>query len=455
MGHPLENKWLFVAAALASCAAFASERGGEVDLAALGLGQELARAEFGDHLYLALSSGGVAVVNAKDPGAPKLERTLAPERRFVRVVVDRGVLLLIEEQNHVTAWNIGSPGSPQLAPSLAPPKPAPALAVTASSESPTAPPVGIEPSGAIKVLKVDGGRVLFDAGRAQGFEPGARVRIVSQRLVEKPDLVTGSTALVPSGEVTAVVKIDHADETRSLASLGRGDVVDAGDLASLTGEPLSEKLMIPRRAPFAWMAGFHARPFLGLNTTSKPFALLSDLYLRYYLPGAPVSFGVELSPIGFVAGGEASVPITATGYGAFSSDFFEVGLGLGGITSGGSAVTDVGEGGILAQLVRLGALDGLNLQLRTWINMTSASFAFAGARGEANIPFTSQFGLFGAGGGAANGWAFGDVGVRTMLGGTGAGGTTVLSASLGYATISAGSRSAGGPTVAFGLEWRR
>jgi hypothetical protein len=81
---------------------------------------------------------------------------------------------------------------------------------------------------------------------------------------------------------------------------------------------------------------------------------------------------------------------------------------------------------------------------------------FGVGRAELSVPLTRQLGLFGAGGAGENGWAFGELGVRTYVGGLGARGTAVLSASIGYASIFDGPshETVGGPSVAFGCEWR-
>jgi hypothetical protein len=101
-------------------------------------------------------------------------------------------------------------------------------------------------------------------------------------------------------------------------------------------------------------------------------------------------------------------------------------------------------------------LDGLSFTWRSSIFSRPDRFVFGSGRGEANIPIGSHLGLFAAGGGGENGWAFGEGGVRTYVGGTGARGTLIISASLGYASVFDGpsSENAGGPSVAFGMEWR-
>jgi hypothetical protein len=325
------------------------------------------------------------------------------------------------------------------------------------------------------VLEVSAGRAILSAGTAAGFTEGAHVKIVSQRPVTKPDLTGQGTHQVPSGEVTAVIPIEQADARRAMARLGRGDVAEPGDVVSVTTERLSERLFVPRRAPFRARAGFHLRPFLGLEGTTKPFGALADLYADYYPEQWPVRFEVALAPVGLAIGSATThTPATALFTAAYTSDYFEVGLGAGGLlgqpgpmqqTAGLSGPVNLGlednTGLTVNQTLRLGSVDGINFTWQSSIFSRPDRFVFGVGRAEVNVPLTRRLGLFGAGGAGENGWGFGELGVRTYLNGSGAAGTLLLSASLGYASVFDGwdaqagrQEMVGGPSVAFGMEWR-
>lgn len=318
---------------------------------------------------------------------------------------------------------------------------------------------------------MEGGRVLF-ALETGVVTPGARVRIVSQRQVEKPDLSTGALHSVPSNEVTAVLQVEEVDGPRGMAPIGRGDFAEVGDLVESTTEPLSERLMVPRRAPFSVRAGFMVRPFLGLDAnvggrTSKPVGLVLDAYGTWYLPWVPIALELSVAPVGAaVSSLDTHFPTTVALTAAYSTDFFEIGVGFGGLIGNrgpcqvdplGAETCEVNTGLTINQVLRLGAVDGLSLVWRSSIFSRPERFVFGVGRAELNVPLTSRLGLFGAGGGGENGWMLAELGVRTYVGGTGARGTMVLSASLGYAALFDGplGERAGGPSVAFGIEWRR
>lgn len=447
---------------------------GERELGRLALGRVTALAVRGTTAWVALGDGGVAVVDLTQPSAPREVTRVAAGRVIHRLVLSDQELLLVELRPDVRVLDVSDPLRPVEKASIAAAA-VPALPSAAAPARPTSTAaVRPEPSAqpVARVVQVTRGRVVFDAGVAAGFREGSHVRIVSQRLVEKPDLATGGTSQQPSNEVTAVLRIEQADATASLARLGRGDIAYAGDLAALTDEPLSERIFLPRKTPFTTRAGFRLRPFLGIETSSKPVGFLADVYGAYYFETLPLRIEAGVAPAGFAFGGkDAHRPIVAVGTVAYTTDYFEIGLGAGAlvgnqgpcvdpvsgvVSSSTSAPCEDNTGFTINQVLRLGAIDGLSIYFQSSIFSRPEQFVMGVARGEIQLPLTSRLGLFGGGGGGENGWSFGDLGVRTYVGGTGAAGTKIFSASLGYAGVFDGpsGEQVGGPSVAFGIEWR-
>jgi hypothetical protein len=225
------------------------------------------------------------------------------------------------------------------------------------------------------------------------------------------------------------------------------------------------------RATFELLAGFNLRPFLGIGTSaggtrSKPFGLILDAYGTWYSQKIPLAVSVAIAPAGIGLGGvDRHYPLAAAATAAYALDFFEIGLGLGGLVGNagpcnstplGATECEVNTGLTINQVLRLGALDGLSLTWRSSIFSRPDEFVFGVGRAEANIPLGRKLSLRGAGGAGENGWAFGEFGVRTYLNGEGGAGTVLLTASLGYAAIFDGPSHEliGGPSVAFGAEWR-
>lgn len=429
------------------------------------LGQQQASTELfhvdrGDVRYSALPGGGLEVFDLSTPTAPRSLGRFAEGRVVSNIIVQGDTLVLLETHEEATRWSLNNPRQPSRVSGPAPLAQAPEVV-------PSSPPAGATVLAARATIEqVRDGRIVLSAGAAQGFVKGAHVRVLAQRLEKKPDLSSGNMAELPSNAVTAVVRIEESQGEKAMARLGRGDIAEVGDLAELTDAPLSERLLFPRRSPFKVLAGFHLRPFLGLESgtasgTTRSFGMLTDLYASYYFESVPMAVNVSVAPVGFTIGAiEGHYPVTFAATATYATDWFEIGLGAGGLVGNpGPCVLlrcEVNTGFTVNQVLRLGALDGFNLTWRSSIFSRPDRFVFGVGRGEIAVPFTSQLGLFGAGGGGENGWAFGELGLRTYVGGIGAKGTVIVSASLGYAAIFDGPshENVGGPSVAFGMEWR-
>ncbi len=457
-----------------------------VDLNPLGLGAVTARVRSGALLYVAVAGGGVAVVDVSDARAPSLVSGLLPGKVVSRLFLDGDRLVALVLAEEAVSFSLTDPRAPVLAgPALAPwSAPPPPPATTTTTTTPVTQPVPT-PAARGRVVDVQNGRVVFDGA---GFARGQRVKVVSQRLVEKPDLEGGGTARVAAGDVTAVVVVEDVGQARSMGVLGRGDVAQVGDVVEGTDLPLSESLFLPPRAPFSLRTGFHARPFFGLGTQGFPLGALVDGYVFFTFADLPISLSFELSPVGFaVFGQDAHYPAAAAVGASYVTDWFEVGLGAGGMVGNegpcvvdvlfddsgqvqgqGDPVCETNTGFTFHQMLRLGALDGVHLAWASSIFARPTGFVLGTGRAEIGVPVSSRVGLFSAGGVGENGWAFGEIGVRTMFGGTGGPGTVILSASLGGAGVFDGpgartdeagfvtfqSDVVAGPAVGFGMEWR-
>ncbi len=430
----------------------------------LGLGSITARAQRGNIIYVAPESGGIAVVDAGDPEHPKVVDRLAIDRSFSRLLVDGSSLVALETHEVATTFHLADPLHPLTGRKA---RADPAAIATVSTPAPALSVVARPSAVVARVIDLKDGRVIFDAGQSSGLSKGSHVRVISQKLVRKPDLTGQGTVESPSGEITAIVAIEQAETDRSMALLGRGDIASLGDLIEVTDEPLSERLALPRRAPFTARVGFHARPFLGLEGTKKPVGFLIDAFGFYYFDSIPMAVGVQLSPLGFALNTqEAHYPMTVAATATYATDYFEIGLGLGALFGNPGPCfgtfpetlrsCEVNNGLTINQTLRLGALDGVHFEWHSSIFSRPDNFVFGMGRGEIAVPITSRLGLFGGGGAGENGWLLGELGVRTYVGGAGAPGTIILSASLGAGAVFDGpSREyVVGPSVAFGAEWR-
>jgi hypothetical protein len=170
------------------------------------------------------------------------------------------------------------------------------------------------------------------------------------------------------------------------------------------------------------------------------------------------ALAVELHPFGFASGkGETnatSVPAAAFVSALYDHDVFGVGLGIGMQTVHDTDFeTPSGSGTLLTQRLRLGARDGLNLDLRNDVVLFHSQFDFSGFVGSAMIPVGQRAWLLFEGGGGSAGYAYGEIGLRSLLRGNGQQGSMFLSVSLGgQGVFEYRTRMCVGPDFAFQCE---
>jgi hypothetical protein len=430
---------------------------------ALGLGPVTDSAVRGELAYVALERGGIAVI-ALEPAPPRLVRRLEEGRRFVRLVLTGDALLAVELREEAHAFTLSTPESPQpttLARALSAPLPvasAPAAAPPAVASAPDAGP-------ALRVTVVEGGDVFLSGGRNVGLAEGARVRIVAP-------------AGAPRG-AEAVLEVVEVREADAIARLGRGESARVGDRVEPTPAPVTARLAAPPGNTHQLRYGFHARPFLAIDAetasgnNARAGGVLMDAFVAYRLPNLPVVLHARLEPVGVGLGtGERHTPGLGYVAATYSADVIEVGLGVGALFGQnqqecfpeynefgqvvGQSCTSSTETGVgVQQLLRLGALDGFHLEWSSSILSRENQFVFGAGRGELQLPITTRFSLIAVGGGGRSGYAFGEVGIRSFLKGTGGAGSLLLTGTVGGVSLSDGRGSLAGPSVALGLEWRR
>ncbi|CAM3716705.1 hypothetical protein G4177_33905 [Corallococcus sp. ZKHCc1 1396] len=427
----------------------------------LGLGPVLDAVAHQGVTYSALGRGGIAVLKL-DGATPLLLRRIEEGRRFVRLVIVNQSLLAIEQREEAHAFSLATPEQPQpdsLASALGSARDL--TVVTEAPPTPQAPARTPPPVAArLTVTAVEDGDVTLSGGDTAGVREGARVRVRTQ----------------DSREV--VLEVVESREHSALARLGRGESVRVGDTATLTDAPVTARLFFPEPGVPRLRYGFHARPFLALDATTRAGnsaragGLLLDAFVAWRPGDSPVVLSARLEPVGFGLGtGLRHSPGAAYVAVAYATDFLEVGIGAGALFGQkacypaldpdtyqeieGKNVCESNAGPSIQQVLRLGALDGFHLAWSSSILSRDNQFRFGSGRGEVQVPLTPSLSLFGAGGGAASGWNFGELGVRSFLKGNGGAGTTVLSASLGIVSLSDGTGNPlTGPSVSIGIERR-
>lgn len=335
----------------------------------------------------------------------------------------------------------------------APPAPARSRAAPARS------PVG-------RVVKVAPGQVVISLGFSDGLERGDRVELTPERVEAEPgDDAAEDEAL--SGEPLAVGVITNLGAHSARVRLGLNESVPLGAVAFPSRASSTAGLIAPPRVGGIWDVQLMARPFAAVGELGGGFLLSGSLARRFQSNFElravvdPVAFADVQSKDGLTAWNIALMA-------SYDSEFFEMGAGFGGQTVNEAGFfLQPGSGYSAAQLIRLGAEDGLNLSARTSVVLFHSEFGFGDMTAALQIPISRGYWLLLGGGGGNVGYGYGELGLRVLLSGNGLAGSKFLTVSAGGAGVfrsaicpdaffecQQGQLSFGGPMAGIGSEWR-
>ncbi len=345
-----------------------------------------------------------------------------------------------------------------------PAAPQPTAPPSAASQQPASEAAAAAPQPQAGLVKrVEDRFVVITLGRAEGVSHGDRIEL-SREYVD-PDDDNGAT----SHEVLAVGVVTDAFEHSARVRLGVNEDVPVGSVAIPTRAPTSSSLAGAPRAHDYWSMGVAFRPFFALSRFGGG-ALLSGWAGRHL--GAPFHVQAFFDPLALAAvENDRSISVVNAAVAAsYDSRYFEMGLGVGGQTVNSTDfLVQPGSGLSLVQLIRLGALDGLNFTARTSVVIFHSQFGFGGMVANLQIPVTSGYWLNLAGGGGDVGYGYGEVGFRALVAGNGGAGSKFLYVAAGGAGVFESNPNCGfqfdgvfsecttayaGPMIAVGGEWR-
>ncbi|MCA9610960.1 MAG: hypothetical protein KC619_35445 [Myxococcales bacterium] len=306
--------------------------------------------------------------------------------------------------------------------------------------------------GTVEVQVEADGAVSFRSDRAggvadvRGCRPGAR----GAPGVDIPRLAAreGRRARVRGGDFAdgeRVAWVDPANE-RVLAvgravratdddgapvtyvELGIGDVVPTNAVARRTERRETADPWGPPWYGNVWQLVFGVRPFVAVN--DDPYGLppvgAAPWHALRYRARAPFSIAAEWEPIAVGGGLFGSVELVTMFLGlvGFDDRFFEIAAGGGFATHPRDGCCGGGLLPVIAERVRVGALDGVHLQVTAAEGFAEGPLLMS-LDGRAQLPLEAldagvrDWWLVARGGGGATGYGYGEVGGRVLVVGNG------------------------------------
>ena len=418
----------------------------------------LAEQRQGDRLLLACGAAGVWEFTLS-ASAPRFVRSYAFAGDAVGFVSEPEGRLWVKLQV-LEARPFPSAGAPGAAvfPDVGPP----------GQSSGASPPVVLAPSGApapatpaparqllghVVAAKPD--EVLISLGADDGITRGDHIEFALES--GKYD---GSEDVELSREVVAIGVVTHVSAKSARVRLGLNESVPVGALASPTQAPATRSLTAPPRVRGLMELELFLRPFAALDELGGGLVLSASFGYRF----GHLHLQAVLDPLAYAAAeSKGSVgAVNAAVIASYDSQYFEMGLGLGAQTVNEAGFgLEAGSGLSVAQLVRLGARDGLNLSARSSMVLFHSQFLFGGLVVSGQIPVTRGYWLLLNGGGGNVGYAYGEFGLRVLLDGNGLGGSKYLTVTAGGVGVfrsncefTCEDTAYGGPMVGVGGEWR-
>ncbi len=417
-------------------------------------GEATAVLRFGNLLYVGFGSRGVIVYELSQPLNPALIRQIPIVVGNVtgfHVVQDQ-VWVVVESRSAVPLDELPKGAIAQVAAAGTPPtteaKPALMLAQP-RSESPAY----------IGIVRAAPGTIELATGSNRGTRVGDRFVILRSDAAD-----AGEWAGFEGEEQVALAEVTAVKGNTSLAQVSRSAIVRVTDRARAAKLDETESNVLPPRVPRVAEASVVLRPLVNVGTPLG-VAMLADIAATYW--GSAYFAGLRIEPLGLGTTKYGSIVATAAlAEGGYDGRAFAAGVGVGVaavngdldhmLLAFGGTVNDSSLEGTttqvthpethtafaLSQVARLGARDGLNLQLRNVFFLhkdsgsTQSGFIYGGTTGKFVVPAGRRADFFAEGGGGIMGYWFFGLGVGSWLIGNGSPGSLYLSVSAGGAGIS-------------------
>ncbi len=420
-------------------------------------------------LYVACGAHGVVVISVEVPSMPRIVSRRAVEGVAMGLFVQDGQVWVKIARLEARPISATVQGTVPVAPPPATQRPDPEEPGAMRLPTPKTKPVKptLKPPAARKrapartgrVIKVGLGEVLINLGSRDGLRRDDHIEMFKRYKVKM-----GGGERASREEVLAVGEVTVVSDTRARVRLGTNERVPKGAGARRSERRLTQSKVAPPRVGDTWEIKANLRPLIPLETLG--FGMIFDASLSYRFK-APIVLRLLIEPLAFAAT-EKESPAAFSGHVMAGLDLtlFELGFGLGVATVNDER--DVSAAFNITQGVRLGALDGLHLEVHNTLLYFDGEFHYGATQGTIQIPLASRWWLLFRGGGGIIGANFAESGLRIRLRGNGHHKSLFLTATIGWGMVAKkyevsntstsyynyNSEEYHGPTVGLGIEWR-
>jgi hypothetical protein len=309
-----------------------------------------------------------------------------------------------------------------------------------------------------RVVREAPGEVVISLGTSDGIQRSDHLEFA----LESGD--SGSEEAALAREVIAVGVVTNVSPHGARVRLGLNESVPVGAFVSPTRALPSSSLSAPPRVRGLWELELFLRPFAAIDELGGGAVLSGAFGYRF----KHLHLQAVVDPLAFAAVKSRGGVFTANAalIASYDSQYVEMGLGVGAQTVNQTGfMLEPGSGLSVAQQIRLGARDGLNLSARTSIVLFHSQFQFGGMVASGQIPVTRGYWFLLNGGGGNLGYAYGELGLRVLLAGNGLAGSKFLTVTAGGVGVfrsgtcdesfsCTDDTAYGGPMAGIGGEWR-
>jgi hypothetical protein len=301
-----------------------------------------------------------------------------------------------------------------------------------------------EPSITGHVTSVKNLRVHVDLGSKHGIEKGMRVAVIPKG-VAKGHPKYGPPFMCGDGpDVTAIVELDEVGKSSSSGVIGRTGAATKGDAVVVTTLPPTDRRampIFPQAYGNVWDVGLRFRILADVDGNGAAFPM--ELMLSYQA-SIPIRITAFMAPALYGSRDDGMAVATIGFMLAYSSRFFEVGLGLAGYHASDNRVHE-----LAVQLKgRIGARHGLRIEFLNslvWDHDEwdeNVGLRYDSTIAEIVFPVHARVALYlaGAGGGGNTQyeWMRITTGVHVYVRGTGGPGTIVVPIGFGGGFVDRG-----------------